>query len=219
MIRGTCAARFVVAALFVVSTAPWASAQEARGSAPPPPQGRGGGRGAQAPAVVSPEVLPDRHLTFRIYAPQAQAVRLAAGDIPGVGQTTAADQGRERRLGGDARARSIPAPIATTSTSTASRPSIRATPRPASPTTTSGASSCVPGSDFMDTKNVPHGAVAAVTYYSTALNAFRRMHVYTPPGYETGTRQVSGVLPAARRRRQRRRVDDASAAPASSSTT
>ena len=88
MIRGTCAARFAVSALFVVSTAPWASAQEARGSAPPPPQGRGGGRGAQAPAFVSPEVLPDRHLTFRIYAPQAQAVRLGAGDIPGVGQTT-----------------------------------------------------------------------------------------------------------------------------------
>ena len=45
----------------------------------------------------------------------------------------------------------------------------------------------MPGSDFMDTKQVPHGAVAAVTYYSTALKRFRRMHVYTPPGYETGT--------------------------------
>ena len=44
----------------------------------------------------------------------------------------------------------------------------------------------VPGSDFMDTKNVPHGAVASVTYYSTALSRFRRMHVYTPPGYEQG---------------------------------
>jgi enterochelin esterase family protein len=36
----------------------------------------------------------------------------------------------------------------------------------------------------MDTKSVPHGSVAAVTYYSTALGTFRRMHVYTPPGYE-----------------------------------
>ncbi len=44
----------------------------------------------------------------------------------------------------------------------------------------------VSGSDFMDTKNVPHGAAAAVTYYSTALHRFRRMHVYTPPGYESG---------------------------------
>ena len=39
----------------------------------------------------------------------------------------------------------------------------------------------------MDTKRVPHGAVAAVTYWSTTLKRDRRMHVYTPPGYETGT--------------------------------
>jgi enterochelin esterase family protein len=45
----------------------------------------------------------------------------------------------------------------------------------------------VAGSDAFDTKRVPHGAVAAVTYYSTALGRHRRMHVYTPPGYETGT--------------------------------
>ena len=44
----------------------------------------------------------------------------------------------------------------------------------------------VPGADFMDTKDVPHGAVAAVTYYSSSLKKFRRMHVYTPPGYELG---------------------------------
>ena len=44
----------------------------------------------------------------------------------------------------------------------------------------------VPGSDFMDTKDVPHGAVAEVTYYSKSLQRFRRMHVYTPPGYESG---------------------------------
>src|SRR5260370_38371515 len=38
----------------------------------------------------------------------------------------------------------------------------------------------------MDTADVAHGAVAAVTYYSTALHKVRRMHVYTPPGYELG---------------------------------
>jgi enterochelin esterase-like enzyme len=45
----------------------------------------------------------------------------------------------------------------------------------------------VPGAEFMDLKDVPHGAVAEITYYSSALNRFRRMHVYTPPGYEAGT--------------------------------
>jgi enterochelin esterase family protein len=42
----------------------------------------------------------------------------------------------------------------------------------------------VPGLEFADTKNVPHGSVGAVTYYSSTLGGFRRMHVYTPPGYE-----------------------------------
>jgi enterochelin esterase-like enzyme len=47
----------------------------------------------------------------------------------------------------------------------------------------------VPGADFMDTKDVPHGAVASVSYYSKTLQRFRRMHVYTPPGYETSTHE------------------------------
>jgi enterochelin esterase family protein len=47
----------------------------------------------------------------------------------------------------------------------------------------------VPGSDFMDTKDVPHGAVASVYYYSSVLKTTRRMHVYTPPGYETGSQK------------------------------
>ena len=37
--------------------------------------------------------------------------------------------------------------------------------------------------------DVPHGAVASVTYYSKSLGRFRRMHVYTPPGYETSSRK------------------------------
>jgi len=36
---------------------------------------------------VSPEVSADRHVTFRILAPNAQAIRLNASDIPGLGQT------------------------------------------------------------------------------------------------------------------------------------
>jgi len=44
----------------------------------------------------------------------------------------------------------------------------------------------VPGSEVSDAKNVPHGAVAQVTYWSQTLKRPRRMHVYTPPGYEKG---------------------------------
>jgi enterochelin esterase family protein len=44
----------------------------------------------------------------------------------------------------------------------------------------------IPGSEISDAKQIPHGAVAKVTYYSGALKRFRRFHVYTPPGYEDG---------------------------------
>ncbi len=44
----------------------------------------------------------------------------------------------------------------------------------------------VPGSDVFDTKNVPHGSISELTYYSTSLKRLRRMHVYTPHGYEEG---------------------------------
>jgi enterochelin esterase family protein len=42
----------------------------------------------------------------------------------------------------------------------------------------------VAGAPFMDTQRVPHGAIAEVHYFSTELGRDRRMHVYTPPGYE-----------------------------------
>jgi len=42
----------------------------------------------------------------------------------------------------------------------------------------------VPGAKFMDSGKVLHGAVATVNYFSTALGRDRRMHIYTPPGYE-----------------------------------
>jgi enterochelin esterase family protein len=40
--------------------------------------------------------------------------------------------------------------------------------------------------DLIATQNVPHGNVTAVWYPSPTLGMQRRMHVYTPPGYEHG---------------------------------
>lgn len=47
----------------------------------------------------------------------------------------------------------------------------------------------VPGTEWADTKNVPHGALAQVYYDSTVLGRQRRMHVYTPPGYTASTQR------------------------------
>lgn len=38
--------------------------------------------------------------------------------------------------------------------------------------------------EFFAMKNVPHGAIAQRYYYSTTLGQTRRMHVWTPAGYE-----------------------------------
>ncbi|GAB3904457.1 alpha/beta hydrolase-fold protein [Larkinella knui] len=47
----------------------------------------------------------------------------------------------------------------------------------------------LPGAEtvFEDNRPVPHGELRQVWYQSNTLGMARRMHVYTPPGYEKGT--------------------------------
>ncbi|MGA3136126.1 MAG: alpha/beta hydrolase-fold protein [Terracidiphilus sp.] len=40
--------------------------------------------------------------------------------------------------------------------------------------------------NFTDVNGVPHGSVSTVYYPSVTLGRTRRMHIYLPPGYETG---------------------------------
>jgi enterochelin esterase family protein len=155
-------------------------------AAPPTPaQNRSGQR---PPAVVSPEVSAERKITFRVQAPKAEAVRLVGSDIPGTGQGVAMKKGE----GGVWEASVGPVP------SGAYRYNFNidgvAVIDPRNPSTSESNSNTwslvyVPGSEISDVKNVPHGAVAAVTYYSGSLKRFRRMHVYTPPGYEKNESQ------------------------------
>src|SRR5689334_3529310 len=62
------------------------------GAAPPAAEPARGARGPQTPAFVSPEVLPDHKIAFRIYAPKAEGVRVNASDIPGMMQFGATAQ-------------------------------------------------------------------------------------------------------------------------------
>ena len=139
---------------------------------------------SRGPQVISPEVAPDGRVTFRILAPRADGVRLSAGDIPGNGR------GAEMTKGTNGVWEVSVGPI----DSGAYRYNFNvdgvAVIDPRNPATSESNNNVwslvyVPGS-FADTKDVPHGAVASVTYYSKTLQRFRRMHVYTPPGYESG---------------------------------
>lgn len=158
-------------------------APPAPGATPAAGQGRGG---PQAPTVVSPEVSADRRITFRIYAPNAQAIRINAGDIPGLGQTGVLTKGSDGVWSFTSAALE---PGAYRYTFNVDGVTVIDPRSPAISESNNNVWSVayVAGSDVFDTRPVPHGAVAAVTYYSTALKRNRRMHVYTPPGYENGT--------------------------------
>ncbi|MBU6400701.1 MAG: esterase [Verrucomicrobia bacterium] len=170
-------------AAWILTASTWA---QPAAPAPAPPGPRPGPRrGSQGPLVISPEVHSDRRVTFRVLAPRAENVRLAGGDIPGNGRGAEMSKGTngvwEVTLGpidpGAYRYNFIVDGLAVVD--------------PRSPAVSESNNNVwslvyVPGAAFMDTLDVPHGAVAAVTYYSTALRRFRRMHIYTPPGYESG---------------------------------
>ena len=46
------------------------------------------------------------------------------------------------------------------------------------------------GDEFFAMKDVPHGAVSQRWYYSKTLGTMRRMHVWTPAGYEKGDQKL-----------------------------
>ena len=144
---------------------------------------------AQTPALSpgdtlhSPAVGPGGMVTFRIYAPTARQILIGGSDIPeplrkkelvrqpdGVWETTIGPV-----VPGAYRYRFI---VDSLSVMDPRNPSVSESNEDA------WSLVYVPGAAFMETQNVPHGSVASVTYYSQSLHRFRRMHVYTPPGYE-----------------------------------
>jgi enterochelin esterase-like enzyme len=166
------------AVLIAAAAVAVAAAQEA------PPGGRGPRGGPSAPQFVSPEVSAERMVTFRIHTPQARAIRLAAGDIPGVGpnaQLTRSESGVWELTHG---------PVGPGTYRYNFNVDDVATIDPRNPSVSESNNNVwslvhVPGADVFDTAEVPHGSLAEVVYKSTTLGRFRRMHVYTPPGYES----------------------------------
>jgi len=143
---------------------------------------------APPPAFTSPEVAPDRHISLRIFAPKAQAVELFSTDLFGAAREqplTKSDSGIWEITTGPIDPGAYRYNFNVDGVSVID---------PRSPSVSESVGNVwsmiyVPGADFMDTKDVPHGAVSSVTYYSKSLGKFRRMHVYTPPGYETSSQK------------------------------
>jgi enterochelin esterase family protein len=138
--------------------------------------------------LVSPEVHADKRVTFRIYAPKASEVTVGGDWIPqglGTGGKLARDeQGVWAMTIG-------PLPPDFYSYSLVVD-GVR-TLDPKNAMIKQGVTSVdnmffVPGSEaaYQDNGAVPHGEMRKVWYQSSTLGEQRRLHVYTPPGYDSG---------------------------------
>jgi enterochelin esterase-like enzyme len=136
--------------------------------------------------LVSPEVLPDKKVTFRIFAPKASDVTVRGDWMTGQpAKLEKDDKGVWSTTVG---------PLAPDYYSYAFTVDGVRTLDPKNATIKQGLTSLdnmffLPGpeADFEDNKAVPHGDVRKVWYESTTLKQQRRMHVYTPPGYDAGS--------------------------------
>jgi enterochelin esterase family protein len=154
------------------------------------------------PAVVSPEVLSDGRVTFRLYAPNASRVFLNAGDLPPLTFTPPGEKPVPQTPGSPGATVFAKGENGVWEFTTASpvppgafRYAIMVDGvRTLDPVNTKTSESntamwsqfFVPGIGLEEVRDVPHGAIAEVFYASSVLQTTRRMHVYTPPGYEAG---------------------------------
>ena len=157
-----------------------ALASDSGAQAPQPPRQPG------PPPAPSPEVQPDRKVTFRISAPKASEVTLRGDWMTGEPEKLSKD---------DKGLWSVTVgPLVPDFYSYAFTVDGVKTIDPRNAMIKQGVTSLdnmffVPGeeSKFEDNQPVPHGQIRQVWYQSGTLGAQRRMHVYTPPGYDAGT--------------------------------
>jgi len=138
--------------------------------------------------VISPEIHEDNSVTFRLFAPDISAIAVSGNWMEGWGSSEALirnDTGLWTLTVGP-----LEPEIYTYSFRldgiTMMDPGnvriIRDGARHASMFFIPGAAS-----DLYQVQNVPHGTLSKVWYDSPTLELKRRMYVYTPPGYDTGS--------------------------------
>jgi enterochelin esterase family protein len=135
--------------------------------------------------LVSTEVLPDRKLTFRIYAPKATEVGLRGDWMEGPGTEPL------RREENGVWSATV-GPLAPDFYSYSFVVDGVKTADPRNAVIKQGVTSIdnmvmVPGPEaaFLEAKAVPHGEIRLAWYPSSTLGGERRLHVYTPPGYDS----------------------------------
>jgi enterochelin esterase-like enzyme len=151
----------------------------------PPPGGAGrGGRGNAPPAINSCEVRPDRTVTFRLRAPEATDVKVGGDFVQGTPALQKGDDGVWSVTLGPLNPAiySYTFRINGVSVLDPVNPMIKRGERTSESMFEIPAETPAP----YDMQAVAHGTVHENWYQSKTLNAWRRVDVYTPAGYETG---------------------------------
>ena len=135
-----------------------------------------------------PRILPDRRVIFQTKAPAAKKVQIDLGklydmqrDSQGVWMVTTEPQGpgfHYYSLVIDSLAVADPA-----------SQTFYGMGRMAS-----GIDIPYEGEDYCAIRDVPHGEIRIQQYFSTVLNAWRQVYVYTPPGYDINLSETYPVL-------------------------
>jgi len=139
--------------------------------------------------LVSPDVQSDHRVTFRIYAPKAGEVTIRGDWMEGSGS---------QKLDKDDKGvwSATVGPLAPDFYSYSLTVDGVKTIDPKNAMIKQGVTSLdnmfeVPGPEaaFEENQMVPHGTIRMAWYSSSTLDMQRRMHIYTPPGYESGSQR------------------------------
>jgi len=168
-------------ALVVILSSAWALMPAASAQATAPAARPAG------PTVISPEVVPDHRVTFRIQAPKSSEVTLRGDWMEG--------SATEKLVKGEDGVWSVTVgPLTPDFYSYTFVVDGVKTLDPRNALIKQGVTSVdnmvfVSGPDaaFEDNNPVPHGQIRMLWYQSATLGMQRRMHVYTPPGYDAST--------------------------------
>jgi len=141
--------------------------------------------------LVSPDVQPDHRVTFRIYAPKASEVTLSGDWMEGSGAGPQRLEKDDKGVWSVTVGPLVPDFYSYTLTVDGVK-----TIDPKNAQIKQGVTSNdnlfeVPGEEaaFEATQMVPHGTVRIEWYSSSTLDMPRRMHIYTPPGYDRGNQR------------------------------
>lgn len=137
--------------------------------------------------VYSPEIHSDRTVTFRLRAPKANEVKVsgewAGGELALSKDADGIWSGTSAPLAPELYGYSFS--VDGLHLADPGNPNVKPM---RSPTTSIME---IPGDPPLlhEWREVPHGAINVLHYYSADLKEWRRVHIYTPPGYETSTRR------------------------------